>query len=101
MATVTSTRTRAALPERSARRTSRSRRTGGAPVLTYVLLALLFVVLLFPVYYGLIGSFMSPSDINTFPAKLWPTSGFVTVNYAHALDVIPLVRQYANSLAVA
>jgi sn-glycerol 3-phosphate transport system permease protein len=84
--------------ERPRRRTSQTTR---APVLSYVLLALLFVVLLFPVYYGFVGSFMSPSDINTFPAKLWPVSGFVAANYAHALDIIPLARQYGNSLAVA
>jgi sn-glycerol 3-phosphate transport system permease protein len=102
MATLTSTRsTAAALPQRPAHRTPRGGRTGGAPVLSYVLLGLLFLVLLFPVYYGVIGSFMSPADINTFPAKLWPTSGFVGANYANALDVIPLARQYLNSAAVA
>jgi sn-glycerol 3-phosphate transport system permease protein len=44
---------------------------------------------------------MGPGDINTFPAKLWPTGGFVASNYTNALDVIPLLRQYLNSLAVA
>jgi len=100
MATLTSAPTATALPRRPARRSS-SHREGGTPVLTYLLLGLLFLVLLFPVYYGVIGSFMSPADINTFPAKLWPTSGFVAANYANALDVIPLFRQYLNSLAVA
>ena len=76
-------------------------RSGGGRVLNYVLLGVLFLVLLFPVYFGFIGSFMSPSDINTFPPRLWPTSGFVAENYAHALDVIPLARQYLNSAAVA
>ena len=105
MATLTSTPTgRAVAPPRPTGRTSRGRgrgRAGGAPVLTYVLLGLLFVVLLFPVYYGVIGSFMGPDDINTFPPELWPTGGFVAANYANALDVIPLARQYLNSLAVA
>ena len=85
----------AATPRRS------SHRTGGGRVLNYVLLGVLFLVLLFPVYYGVIGSFMSPTDINTFPPRLWPTSGFVAENYANALDVIPLGRQYLNSAAVA
>ena len=102
MATITSpSGTTTAAPQPVARPRSRRRRSGGAPVLTYLMLGLLFLVLLFPVYYGVIGSFMSPADINTFPAKLWPTSGFVGANYANALDVIPLVRQYLNSLAVA
>jgi sn-glycerol 3-phosphate transport system permease protein len=86
--------------------TARRRRRGapGQPRgswVTYLVLGVLFVVLLFPVYYGFIGSFMSPSDINTFPAKLWPSSGWVAANYAHALDIIPLARQYLNSAAVA
>lgn len=102
MATVTSTPAglgTAAPASPSPRR--RGRREGRTPVGTYVLLAVLFVVLLFPVYYGIVGSFMSPSDINTFPAKLWPVSGVVAENYANALEVIPLLRQYLNSLAVA
>ena len=102
MATLTSTPSSAtALPPSSAGRGAGSRRTGRAPVLTYLLLGVLFLVLLFPVYYGVIGSFMSPADINTFPAKLWPTSGFVAENYTNALEIIPLARQYLNSAAVA
>jgi sn-glycerol 3-phosphate transport system permease protein len=76
-------------------------REGGAPIGTYVGLALLFLVLLFPVYYGAVGSLMKPADINTFPAKLWPSSGLAFQNYANALEVIPLGRQYLNSAAVA
>jgi sn-glycerol 3-phosphate transport system permease protein len=87
-------------PSKAAPRARRSQGRGGL-VLTYLLLGLLFVILLFPVYYGFIGSFMSPSDINTFPAKLWPTSGWVAGNYAHALEIIPLARQYLNSASVA
>jgi sn-glycerol 3-phosphate transport system permease protein len=106
MATATSSATSTAAPRPASGRPTdaprrRSHRTGGGRVLNYVLLGVLFLVLLFPVYYGFIGSFMSPSDINTFPPRLWPTSGFVAENYANALDVIPLGRQYLNSAAVA
>lgn len=82
-------------------RRRRGAREGGTPVGTYVILGLLFVVLLFPVYYGLVGSLMKPADINAYPAKLWPSSGLALANYANALDVIPLGRQYLNSAAVA
>ena len=101
MATATATRPppRARPGRRGAPR--RSRRTGGGRVLNYVLLGVLFLVLLFPVYYGFIGSFMTPATSTRFPPRLWPTSGFVAENYANALDVIPLGRQYLNSAAVA
>lgn len=106
MATTTSPATSTATARHASGRPTepprrRSHRTGGGRVLNYVLLGVLFLVLLFPVYYGFIGSFMSPADINTFPPRLWPTSGFVAENYANALDVIPLGRQYLNSAAVA
>jgi sn-glycerol 3-phosphate transport system permease protein len=97
----TSPATARPVAERPAARPRKKRHDGGGRLLNYVLLAVLFLVLLFPVYYGLVGSFMSPADINTFPPRLWPTSGFVAENYANALDVIPLGRQYLNSAAVA
>ena len=102
-ATTSTTSPSAARPAagRPAAPTRPKHRDGGGRVLNYVLLTVLFLVLLFPVYYGFIGSFMSPNDINTFPPRLWPTSGFVAENYANALDVIPLGRQYLNSAAVA
>lgn len=102
MATLTST----PRPTRPTRKSSGSgpvsgKQGHGGLIGTYAGLAVLFVILLFPVYYGFIGSFMSPADINTFPAKLWPGSGFFAENYAHALEIIPLGRQYLNSFAVA
>jgi sn-glycerol 3-phosphate transport system permease protein len=105
MATATTPATSPATARPAAGRAAAPPRTkrgdGGGRVLNYVLLSVLFLVLLFPVYYGLVGSVMSPADINTFPPRLWPTSGFVAENYANALDVIPLGRQYLNSAAVA
>jgi sn-glycerol 3-phosphate transport system permease protein len=68
---------------------------------TYLLLGALFVVLLFPVYYALVGSLMGPRDINSFPAALVPGDGLHPENYGKALDLIPLVRQYSNSVVVA
>ena len=101
MATVTRPTDSAVSPPPSTPARRRRREGRGGNVVTYLVLGVLFVILLFPVYYGFVGSFMSPSDINTFPAKLWPTGGFVASNYTNALDVIPLLRQYLNSLAVA
>ncbi|MFZ5870084.1 MAG: carbohydrate ABC transporter permease [Actinomycetota bacterium] len=76
--------------------TSRAARLG-----TYLLLGGLFVVLLFPVYYAVVGSLMGPRDINSFPPALVPTDGLHPENYGRALDLIPLARQYGNSVVVA
>lgn len=68
---------------------------------SYVILTAVFVVVLFPVYYAFVGSLMGPRDINTFPASLWPSEGLAPQNYSNALDLIPLARQYTNSVSVA
>ena len=66
-----------------------------------LLLAVLFLVVLFPVYYGFVGSVMSTKDLNAFPSNIWPVSGVSFENYANALRAIPLVQQYLNSTLVA
>jgi len=68
---------------------------------SYLILVPLFAVVCFPVYYGIIGSFMGTADITSFPSALWPVHGFKLTNYASALTAIPLARQYLNSLMVA
>ncbi|WP_342022504.1 carbohydrate ABC transporter permease [Arthrobacter citreus] len=70
-------------------------------VLTYLGLSAGAAVVLFPVYFGFVGSFMGPGDINSYPASLWPLDGFRLENFTGALDSIPLVRQYGNSVVMA
>lgn len=70
-------------------------------VLTYIALAIGAVVVLFPVYYGIVGSFMGPSDVNSYPASLWPLDGWRAENFSGALQAIPLGRQYLNSVVMA
>lgn len=65
---------------------------------TYLILGVLFLVVLFPVYYGLVGSFMGERDTNSFPPALWPKSGLHPENYSNALDIIPLGNQYLTSV---
>lgn len=65
---------------------------------TYLILGVLFLVLLFPVYYGLVGSVMGNADTNTFPPNLWPEHGIRLQNYTNALKIIPLGSQYATSV---
>ncbi|MDN3483194.1 carbohydrate ABC transporter permease [Arthrobacter sp. APC 3897] len=70
-------------------------------VLTYLALTAGAVVVLFPVYFGFVGSFMGPGDINSYPASLWPLDGFRAENFTGALSSIPLGRQYVNSVVMA
>ena len=70
-------------------------------VLTYTALTLGAAVVLFPVYFGFIGAFMGPADINAYPASLWPFNGFRAENFTGALSSIPLGRQYMNSVVMA
>ena len=74
----------------------RSRRSGN--LATYLVLGLVFLVVLFPVYYGLVGSFMGERDTNSFPPALWPVHGLQPDNYSSALRIIPLGSQYLTSV---
>jgi sn-glycerol 3-phosphate transport system permease protein len=85
--------------DRPARRRRHSRGVGrGAGPLTYVGITVLFLIVLFPVYYGIIGSFMNTQDTNSYPPALWPKHGIHPQNYSNALDIVPLGRQYLNSI---
>ncbi|MBB6120327.1 carbohydrate ABC transporter permease [Nocardiopsis algeriensis] len=66
----------------------------------HLLLALLLVPVLFPVYYAFAGALMAPHELSRFPAQLVPT-GLHTDNIRGALEAVPLVRMYANSLTMA
>ena len=70
-------------------------------LISKLLLAMLLLIVLFPVYYGLIGSLMSRVDTTAYPARLWPQSGFSFENFASALRAIPLGQQYFNSAVTA
>lgn len=70
-------------------------------VLSYVALAIGAAIVLFPVYFGFVGAFMGPGDINSYPAALWPLDGWRAENFAGALSTIPLARQYLNSVVMA
>ena len=69
----TSTRHAHAAPNRGRRRAS---------AWTYVILGVLFVLVVFPAYYAVAGSFMGTADSNSFPPALWPVSGFHAENYS-------------------
>ncbi|MEO6501287.1 MAG: carbohydrate ABC transporter permease [Jatrophihabitantaceae bacterium] len=63
-------------------------------------LGLLAVLVLFPVYYTVVGSVMGPGDIAASPPSLIPHS-LTFANYRDVFHAIPLGRQYFNSTLVA
>ncbi len=63
-------------------------------------LGLLAVLVLFPVYYTVVGSVMGPGDIASAPPSLIPHS-LTFANYRDVFHAIPLGRQYFNSTLVA
>ncbi|MDT0262821.1 carbohydrate ABC transporter permease [Jatrophihabitans lederbergiae] len=65
-----------------------------------VALLVLAVVVLFPVYYTVVGSVMGPGDIASAPPSLFPHS-LTLSNYRGVFHAIPLGRQYLNSTLVA
>lgn len=67
---------------------------------SYAVLLFFLALIGFPVYFGFIGSVMGPGDINAYPASLWPFDGFKWANYTDALNTIPLIRQWGNSVTM-
>lgn len=99
-----SARTSSTPSARTSSTPSRRRRGSGgiaSKIGTYAVLLIFLVLIGFPVYFGFAGSLMGPGDINSYPAALWPKSGAVLRNFAGALDAIPLLRQWGNSVAMA
>jgi sn-glycerol 3-phosphate transport system permease protein len=74
---------------------SRSIRRG----LSYLVLAAVTFVLLFPLLYAISGSLMSAQELSRYPPALIPSSPRLS-SFADVLKAIPLARQYLNSAVV-
>jgi sn-glycerol 3-phosphate transport system permease protein len=74
---------------------SRSIRRG----LSYLVLAAVTFVLLFPLLYAISGSLMSAQELSRYPPALLPSSPRLS-SFADVLKAIPLARQYLNSAVV-
>ncbi len=72
---------------------------GGAisRALIYLVLMVVAIVIVFPLYYTIAGSFMTPGDINSFPPSLYPHE-LHPQNYQTVFGLIPLGQQYLNSI---
>ena len=67
---------------------------------TYLLLAVLSFVLLFPLLYAISGSLMTAREISTYPPAFLPSQPRLN-NFVDVLHALPIPRQYLNSLIVA
>lgn len=88
------------------RRRPARRRLSPARILTYLVLVLAVIPVVFPVYYAFVGSVMGPSDLAAYPPALWPSAlnpfadqhwPLRPQNFLGVFDSIPLARQYLNS----
>jgi sn-glycerol 3-phosphate transport system permease protein len=66
-------------------------------LITYAVLTVAALAVIFPVYYVIAGSIMSPGQISTYPPDLFP-HGIFTGNYKGATSTTSLGRQYLNSI---
>ncbi len=76
-------------------KTARARRIAGR-LLLYLLLTAAAIAMVFPLYNGIVTSFLSPSQVDTYPPKLVPVE-FYWQNYVDALRQAPLLRFVMNS----
>ncbi|MFC0627161.1 carbohydrate ABC transporter permease [Kribbella deserti] len=66
-------------------------------LITYAVLILAALAVIFPVYYVIAGSIMSPGQISSYPPDLFP-KGIFTGNYEGATSSTAIGQQYANSI---
>jgi sn-glycerol 3-phosphate transport system permease protein len=69
-------------------------------VVGWVVLVVAAIGVLFTGYYALVGSVMGPRDLASYPPSLFPRS-LRLANLREVFSVIPLGRQYVNSMAQA
>lgn len=68
--------------------------------MSYALLALITLVLLFPLLYAISGSLMTARELATYPPALLPSHPQLQ-SFADVLRALPLAREYLNSIIVA
>jgi len=70
-----------------------------AGLLVYVVLLIVAVLAVFPFYWMLVGSFMTPAELFSTVPKLWPAS-FDTSTYTRIFQLVPMGRYFLNSVIV-
>lgn len=68
--------------------------------LQYMLLIVCSIAILYPLFYTISSSFMTPEEASTYPPKMLP-SGLYFENFVTVLDTIPIVRFIVNTFVMA
>jgi ABC-type glycerol-3-phosphate transport system permease component len=69
-------------------------------LIVYLVLVLLALMAVFPFYWMVIGSVMSPVELFATIPRLWPST-FDTSTYQRIFQLVPMARYYLNSVIVA
>ncbi len=68
-------------------------------ILTYLFLVLGAIIMIFPFFWMITGSFKTSSEVSVFPPQWLPKSLYFG-NYKFAFETAPFARYFANSLLV-
>jgi len=71
-------------------------RRGFSKALLYLLLTIAAIVMIFPLYTGIVTSLLGPENLSTYPPKLFPVE-FRWQNFVDATRQAPLLRFILNS----
>ena len=70
-------------------------------VLVQITCLLAGCIIVFPVIYGVLGSFKEPSEFASWPPTFLPADFSNLSNYQHVFTTVPMIRYLFNSLLVA
>lgn len=68
--------------------------------LHYLLLTVCAIAILFPLFFTISSSFMTPEEAGVYPPPLLPTSLYLN-NFMVVLDTVPIIRFIVNSFVMA
>ena len=68
-------------------------------ILTYLFLVLGAIIMIFPFFWMITGSFKTSAEVSTFPPQ-WLPKSFNLANYKFAFETAPFLRYFINSVIV-
>jgi ABC-type glycerol-3-phosphate transport system permease component len=75
-------------------------RIGGGRIATYLLYAVIAVIVLFPLSWALLGAFKNPGEIFQYPPRLWPRH-FTITNFRDVVERTGFLNYMVNTAIVA